>query len=87
MPITRTTESNHIFGSKTPPLQISAYATVTIVFAYGTFFFKFYYATQYYQALTFTSFSILIRLEYEYFLKKRTIFRKQLGVLKHNTVE
>ena len=47
------------------------------VFACGTFIFKFYYATQYYQALTFTSFSILIRLEYEYFLKKRTTFRKQ----------
>ena len=62
-------------------------ALYIIVFAYGTFFLKFYYATQYYQALTFTSFSILIRLEYEYFLKKRTTFRKQFGVLKHNTVE
>ena len=47
---------------------------ITIVFAYGTTFFKFYYATQYYQALTFTSFYILICLEYEYFLKKRTTF-------------
>ena len=28
MPITRTTESNRIFGSKTPPSQFSAYATV-----------------------------------------------------------
>ena len=62
-------------------------ALYTIVFAYGTFFFKFYYATQYHQALTFTSFSILIRLEYEYFLKKCTTFRKQFGALKHNTVE
>ena len=50
-------------------------------------FFKFDYATLYYQALTFTLFNFLIRLEYKHFLKKRTTFRKQCNALKHNTVE
>ena len=55
---------------------------IKIVLAYGASFFKFYYATQYYQAVTYTSFNILIRLKYEYFLKKPYNFSKTMRCVK-----
>ena len=48
--------------------------TINNCICLGYLFFKFYYATQYYQALTFISFYILICLEYKYFLKNVQLF-------------